>query len=183
MDGVVFARFDFEGDVGKVVGVVNEVVDFAVFFVVVVVEVVAVRPQFLGDYGFVDGAEVDAVEVGHDGADVVAEEDARKYAHVVEVEFQQVFAAVLREGIGRLADGFGFEGDACVYRSEEELAEWKAKDPIPRFARQLVEAEVATQAELDAITSEVAEAVAAAVRFAEASPVPSEENLLEDVYA
>lgn len=76
-----------------------------------------------------------------------------------------------------------FEGDACVYRSEEELAEWKAKDPIPRFARQLVEAEVATQAELDAITSEVAEAVAAAVRFAEASPVPSEENLLEDVYA
>ena len=60
-----------------------------------------------------------------------------------------------------------FEGDACVYRSEEELAEWKAKDPIPRFARQLVEAEVATQEELDAITSEVAEAVAAAVRFAD----------------
>ena len=79
--------------------------------------------------------------------------------------------------------GGHFESDACVYRSEEELAEWKAKDPIPRFARQLVEAEVATQAELDAITSEVAEAVAAAVRFAEASPVPSEENLLEDVYA
>lgn len=76
-----------------------------------------------------------------------------------------------------------FEGDACVYRSEEELAEWKAKDPIPRFARQLVEAEVATQAELDAITSEVEEAVAAAVRFAEQSPYPAEEHLVEDVYA
>ena len=76
-----------------------------------------------------------------------------------------------------------FEGDACVYRSEEELAEWKAKDPIPRFARQLVDREVATQAELDAITNEVAEAVAAAVRFAEQSPYPSEEHLVEDVYA
>ena len=76
-----------------------------------------------------------------------------------------------------------FEGDACVYRSEKELEEWKAKDPIPRFAKKLVESGTATQAELDAITASVAAEIEAAVKFAEDSPFPKPEDLLEDVYA
>ncbi len=76
-----------------------------------------------------------------------------------------------------------FEGDACVYRSEKELEEWKAKDPIPRFAKKLVETGTATQAELDAITVSVAAEIEAAVKFAEDSPFPKPEDLLEDVYA
>ena len=76
-----------------------------------------------------------------------------------------------------------FEGDATVYRPEGELEEWKAKDPIPRFAAKLVEAGIATQAELDAITAKVAADVEAAVKFAEESPFPTAANLLEDVYA
>ena len=76
------------------------------------------------------------------------------------------------------ADVFGISAEGTDIESGKLSSEGYAS-----VARQLVEAEVATQAELDAITSEVAEAVAAAVRFAEASPVPSEENLLEDVYA
>jgi len=28
-----------------------------------------------------------------------------------------------------------FEGDPCVYRNEEELAEWKTKDPLTRFEK------------------------------------------------
>ena len=76
-----------------------------------------------------------------------------------------------------------FEGDACVYRSEKELEEWKAKDPIPRFAKKLVETGTVTQAELDAITVSVAAEIEAAVKFAEDSPFPKPEDLLEDVYA
>ena len=76
-----------------------------------------------------------------------------------------------------------FEGDACVYRSEKELEEWKAKDPIPRFAKKLVETGTATQAELDGISASVAAEIEAAVKFAEDSPFPKPEDLLEDVYA
>ena len=76
-----------------------------------------------------------------------------------------------------------FEGDACVYRSEQELEEWKAKDPLPWFAAKLVETGMATQAELDAITAKVTADVEAAVKFAEESPFPTEADLLEDVYA
>lgn len=76
-----------------------------------------------------------------------------------------------------------FEGDACVYRSEKELEEWKAKDPIPRFAQKLVETKTATQAELDAVTAQVRADVDAAVKFAEESPFPTTADLLDDVYA
>ena len=76
-----------------------------------------------------------------------------------------------------------FEGDACVYRSEKELEEWKAKDPIPRFAKKLVETKTATQAELDAISAQVQADVDAAVKFAEESPYPTPADLLDDVYA
>jgi TPP-dependent pyruvate/acetoin dehydrogenase alpha subunit len=37
-----------------------------------------------------------------------------------------------------------FEGDACTYRCTEELDEWMAKDPIPRFEEKLVESGLAT---------------------------------------
>jgi pyruvate dehydrogenase E1 component alpha subunit len=76
-----------------------------------------------------------------------------------------------------------FDGDAGVYRSEKELEEWKAKDPIPRFAQKLVETKTATQAELDAVTAQVRADVDAAVKFAEESPFPTTADLLDDVYA
>jgi acetoin:2,6-dichlorophenolindophenol oxidoreductase subunit alpha len=76
-----------------------------------------------------------------------------------------------------------FEGDACVYRCAEELSEWVAKDPIPRLAAKLVEAGIATQAELDAIAAKLHDAVEEAVAFAEKSPLPEPSELLEDVYA
>ncbi|MBQ1846294.1 MAG: pyruvate dehydrogenase (acetyl-transferring) E1 component subunit alpha, partial [Desulfovibrio sp.] len=76
-----------------------------------------------------------------------------------------------------------FEGDPVVYRPAGELEEWKKKDPIPRFAKALVENGTATQEELDAIEAEVAKAIEDAVKFAQDSPEPTPEDLLEDVYA
>ena len=76
-----------------------------------------------------------------------------------------------------------FEGDACTYRCAEELTEWMAKDPLPRFATKLVETGVATQAELDGIAAKIKGEVEAAVAYAEASPYPEPSELLDDVYA
>ena len=76
-----------------------------------------------------------------------------------------------------------FEGDACTYRCNEELEEWMAKDPIPRFATKLVESGLATQAELDRIVAEIQDEVAQAVVFAEQSPFPDVAELMDDIYA
>ncbi|MDR2573184.1 MAG: thiamine pyrophosphate-dependent dehydrogenase E1 component subunit alpha [Desulfovibrio sp.] len=76
-----------------------------------------------------------------------------------------------------------FEGDPTVYRPESELKEWMAKDPIPRFAKKLLDSKQATQAELDAIVGGVKKEVEEAVAFAESSPYPELADLLEDVYA
>lgn len=76
-----------------------------------------------------------------------------------------------------------FEGDACTYRCVEELNDWLAKDPIPRFATKLVEAGIATQGELDAIVATIKSDIEAAVAYAESSPYPDAAELLDDVYA
>lgn len=76
-----------------------------------------------------------------------------------------------------------FEGDACTYRCVEELNEWMAKDPIPRFEEKLVESGLATATELDGIKAAVKKELDAALEFAQSSPLPELSALLEDVYA
>ena len=75
-----------------------------------------------------------------------------------------------------------FEGDPQMYRPQEEIEEWKAKDPIPRFEALLAEMGVLTAEEAEAIRKEVAAEVEAAVEFAEKSPEPAPEAALEDLY-
>ena len=59
-----------------------------------------------------------------------------------------------------------------AYRSEEEVEEWKARDPIPAFAKRILDAGQASQEDLDRIEAEIAEEVTKAVAFAEKSPYP-----------
>ncbi len=73
--------------------------------------------------------------------------------------------------------------DTRGYRSREEEAEWKARDPIPRLAAQLEEGGHATAEELQAIADEVAEELARAVAFAESSPSRAPEDCLKHVFA
>ena len=76
-----------------------------------------------------------------------------------------------------------FEGDACTYRCTEELNEWMAKDPIPRFEEKLVESGLATAEELEGIKAAVKKELDAALEFAQSSPLPELSALLDDVYA
>jgi len=75
-----------------------------------------------------------------------------------------------------------FEGDPTVYRSEDEVNQWKKKDPIPRFAARLLEMKIVTQDEIAAIADVVKKEIEEAVAFAQRSPVPAVEELLTDVY-
>ncbi|WP_319581896.1 thiamine pyrophosphate-dependent dehydrogenase E1 component subunit alpha [uncultured Pseudodesulfovibrio sp.] len=76
-----------------------------------------------------------------------------------------------------------FEGDACTYRCVEELEEWMAKDPIPRFEAKLVESKTLTQKEADKIKADIAKDIDDAVAFAKESPMPATSALMDDVYA
>ncbi|KYN78552.1 pyruvate dehydrogenase (acetyl-transferring) E1 component subunit alpha [Clostridium sporogenes] len=75
-----------------------------------------------------------------------------------------------------------FEGDPCVYKPTEEQEEWLAKDPIPRFEKYLVENEILTEQKLKEVQSKVESEIDEAVDFANNSPYPELESVLEDVY-
>lgn len=76
-----------------------------------------------------------------------------------------------------------YKGDPCVYRSDEELRQWKERDPIQHLAKVLVGEGIAAQAELEQIHLKVEQAIAVASAFAIESPEPSPEDLLQDVFA
>jgi len=68
------------------------------------------------------------------------------------------------------------------YRTQEEIDQWKAKDPIERLANKLMEDKVAGAAKLAAIQKEILQEIDDAVAFANSSDFPAIEELYEDVY-
>jgi pyruvate dehydrogenase E1 component alpha subunit len=75
-----------------------------------------------------------------------------------------------------------FVGDPQIYKDPEEQRRWLERDPIPAFEKRLLELGIAPE-ELARIQAQAAEEIAAAVRYAEASPDPRPEELYTDVYA
>jgi len=72
--------------------------------------------------------------------------------------------------------------DPEQYRTKEEVAQWRERDPIPAFAQRLVSERVIDEAERQLIDEQAIARVDAAVEFAEASPFPAAESLYDDVY-
>ena len=72
--------------------------------------------------------------------------------------------------------------DPGKYRPDEELAEWLARDPIPRYRTRLLEAGV-SEDELRAIETDVDAEVNVATEEAKLGGVPGEDLLLKDVWA
>jgi len=107
-----------------------------------------------------------------------------------------VYEAVA-EGVKRARNGEGpsliecktyrwrghFEGDACVYRDEDELQCWIDKDPLPRFEKRLVEEDILTAEQAEEIREKVKAELEEAVAFAMDSPLPVAADVTEDVYA
>lgn len=75
------------------------------------------------------------------------------------------------------------KSDQLVYRTREEERTWFEKEPIQRFKDILIESNVMTEEEAEMIKRQSQEEVEAAIDFAKNSPMPTEEDLLTDVYA
>jgi len=75
-----------------------------------------------------------------------------------------------------------FVGDPCVYRTKDEVEEWKKKCPIKKFANILLEKEGIKQEELDEIKKVVIKNLDEAIKFAKKSPEPKISAVYEDIY-
>ncbi len=82
----------------------------------------------------------------------------------------------------RFYNHHGVQTLGMKYRSDEELEEWKKRDPIDLMEARLVEAGVMSAEDVQAVHDRVQAEVDAAIEFAENSPAPDPSSLFDDVY-
>ncbi len=83
----------------------------------------------------------------------------------------------------RYYDHVGVRGMGLTYRTDEEVEEWQKKDPIDQFETRLAEQGILSAEAAQAVHDEVLAEIDKAIKFAEDSPYPEPEAVLEDVYA
>ena len=113
-----------------------------------------------------------------DGMDVLAVERATQLA-----------ADVVRSGAGPFlleAQTYRFRAhsmyDAELYRSRDEVAKWKQRDPIHFLTMRLREDGLLTDCDLAGLEERISAEIREAVAFAENGPWEPVEDLLKDVY-
>src|ERR687896_1470673 len=74
------------------------------------------------------------------------------------------------------------EHDKAFYRTQEELAMWKSRDPLPTFTTYLEHMSVLTAEKEQEIDQRIKDTLDDAVRFAEDSPDPAPEEAVTDLY-
>ena len=116
-----------------------------------------------------------------DGMDVVA---------VYEAAEQAIARARAGEGptlleckTYRYYDHVGRRGMGLTYRTDEEVEEWRQRDPIASLEQRLAEQDILSAEAAEAVHAEITKDLEAAVEFANSSPFPDTDTLLEDVYA
>lgn len=75
-----------------------------------------------------------------------------------------------------------YEGDPMSYRTDEEVEEWKARDPIESLESSLVDEGHLNESDVEEMRAEASEQVDEAVEFARESDFPDEETAFEGVY-
>jgi pyruvate dehydrogenase E1 component alpha subunit len=75
-----------------------------------------------------------------------------------------------------------FEGDPTVYRPDEELEQWKKKDPIDRFVKVLKDQEILDDEGYKELRDKVKGQIDEALQFVQDSPEPDVSEVTTDVY-
>jgi pyruvate dehydrogenase E1 component alpha subunit len=110
-------------------------------------------------------------------------------------DFFAVYEAA-EEAIGRARRGEGpsliecrgfryyghFQGDSCLYFTEEEKERNRAVDPIETFKKRGLERGLLSETQLSEVDTKISAIIEDAVKFAEESDWPPPEEVLTDVY-
>ena len=75
-----------------------------------------------------------------------------------------------------------WEGDPEVYRTKEEVKEWKKRDPLKKFKKYLLENDITQSKEISFVEKKIEDEIKDAIKYAQASPPPKPESALEDLY-
>ena len=73
--------------------------------------------------------------------------------------------------------------DGAEYVPRELLADWEKKDPVARYEAKLLAENVTDEDELNEIRQRAAVEIEDAIEFAEASPLPDPETVMDGIYA
>ena len=74
------------------------------------------------------------------------------------------------------------KSDRNRYRTKEEIAEWRTRDPIAAMAKMLMDHKIASEIEIAAIEADAARITEDAIRFAAEGADPRIEEVTRDVY-
>ena len=83
----------------------------------------------------------------------------------------------------RFYNHHGVQNLGLKYRTDDEVALWKERDPIFTFEDRLVETGTATREDIEAVWAQQRADIESAIEFAENSPLPDPAAVLEDVYS
>jgi pyruvate dehydrogenase E1 component alpha subunit len=115
-----------------------------------------------------------------DGQDIFA---VRGAADRIVRQIRETGKPYCLEAVTYRFSGHGAADILQPYRSKEEVEKHKSRDPIVILRNRLSEVCGLGEGDVKAMEDEAAERVAAAVKFAEESPVPAPEELFTDVVA
>ncbi|HLX12332.1 MAG TPA: thiamine pyrophosphate-dependent enzyme, partial [Bacteroidota bacterium] len=115
-----------------------------------------------------------------DGCDFVASYETAR--HAVENARAGKGPALIHANTVRLL-AHSSSDDQRKYRTEEDLANDRKRDPLPQFEKYLIANKIATAHEIEAIQKAVIERIDRAAEMAEAEPQQDTSNLLKYVYA
>lgn len=73
-------------------------------------------------------------------------------------------------------------GDPQVYRTKEEVEQWKKKDPLLKMEKDLLGQNILTQNTIEQMRNQAQDEINQAVQFAFDSPEPLKEELLTDIF-
>jgi TPP-dependent pyruvate/acetoin dehydrogenase alpha subunit len=116
-----------------------------------------------------------------DGMDVVAVYEAATAA--VERARTGEGPSLIEAKTYRFYNHHGVQNLGLKYRTDEEVARWKERDPIFSLEERMIATGVVTRDELDRTWDGLRADIEAAIAFADESPVPDADQLLIDVYS
>jgi 2-oxoisovalerate dehydrogenase E1 component len=177
----------FFGDGASSIGMFHESINLAAVWMLPVVFVCE-------NNGYAESTSYEYSVAGHD----VAARAAGYGIPGVQVDGMDVFAVyeAASQAVDRARRGLGpslieaktyrFYGhflgdDPKRYRTAEEEAEYRARDPIAQFRKRVAASGVLAESELDAVDRRVHDVVEEAVDFAESSPLPDPAEVLTEV--